>query len=65
MHPTSPKWPEDLIRYCLVIEQATASRAEDDLHDDLLLRLAMERAFEIVPECVIRLERTDPATVSG
>lgn len=63
MHPKSPKWLEDLIRYCLVIEHTMAGRSEEDLRSDLLLRLAVERAFEIVAECVLRLERTDLPTV--
>jgi uncharacterized protein with HEPN domain len=63
MHPKSPKWLEDLIRYCLVIERAMAGRTQEHLQSDLMLRLAVERAFEIVAECVLRLERTDLPTV--
>lgn len=40
-----------------------AGRTEEDLQSDLMLRLAVERAFGIVAECVLRLERTDLPTV--
>jgi uncharacterized protein with HEPN domain len=63
MHPKSPKWLDDIADASGFILQVTAGVSLADYQADRVLRAVVERNFEIVGEAILRLERTDPATV--
>ena len=60
MHPKSPKWLQDILEACELIQTATAGRALADYERDRLLRLAVERNFEIIGEALNRIRQNDP-----
>ena len=44
------------------LTEFTAGRTREDYEQDLVLRLAVERSFEIIGEAMARLFRHDPGT---
>ena len=64
MHPKSPKWLQDILDACELIQMATAGRTLADYEHDRLLRSAVERNFEIVGEALNRIRQSDPALAS-
>lgn len=64
MHAKSPKLLAD-IRHCArFILQSCAGRECADYDTDEMLRLAIERSFEIIGEALNRLSRVDQATAN-
>ena len=61
MHPKSPKWLQDILEACDLIQTATAGRALADYETDRVLRSAIERKFEIIGEALNRIRQNDPA----
>ena len=61
MHPKSPKWLQDILEACELIQTATAGRGLADYERDRLLRSAVERNFEIIGEALNRIRQNDPA----
>ncbi len=61
MHPKSPKWLQDILEACELIQTATAGRTLADYGQDRLLRSAVERNFEIIGEALNRIRQNDPA----
>ena len=64
MHPKSPKWLNDILESCGLIQTATQGRTLADYERDRLLRSAVERNFEIIGEALKRIDKTDPATAA-
>ena len=64
MQPESAKFLEDIREAAQTIVQATGGRTLDDYLRDKLLRLAVERCFEIAGEALRRLDERDPKTAS-
>lgn len=62
MHPKTPKWLDDIASACSFILQQSGTRSLPDYKDDLLVRSAIERNFEITGEALTRLEPTDPVS---
>ncbi len=60
MQPKSPKWVEDIRVAAAFILESTSSKSVDDYRNDLMLRSAIERNFEIIGEAVNRLAKHDP-----
>lgn len=65
MAPESAKYLEDIRDAAQTILQATADRSLGDYLRDKLLRLAVERCFEIAGEALRRLEERDSQAASG
>lgn len=61
MHPKSPKWLQDILDACELIQTAVTGRSLADYEQDRLLRSAVERNFEIVGEALSRIRQNDPA----
>ena len=61
MHPKSPKWLQDILDACELIQTAITGRALADYECDRLLRSAVERNFEIIGEALNRIRQNDPA----
>lgn len=59
MQPDVQKLLYDMLSAALGIEMFVAGRTRDDLDSDLMLRLAIERQFEIIGEAMGRLRRID------
>jgi uncharacterized protein with HEPN domain len=64
MPPKSPRWVEDIANSCANIESWTAGKTLADYESDAMLRAAVERAFAVIGEALLRLERRDPGTVA-
>ena len=64
MQLESAKYLEDIREAAQTVLQATAGRALDDYLRDKLLRLAVERCFEIIGEALRRLDERDHETAS-
>lgn len=56
----SPKWLGDISHHSAFIIDACTGRSSDDYASDEMLRLAVERSFEIIGEALNRLHRHDP-----
>ena len=61
MHPKSPKWLQDILEACELIEAAASGHSLADYEQDRLLRSAVERNFEIVGEALNRIRQNDLA----
>ncbi len=61
MHPKSPKWLQDILDACELIQTAGAGRTLADYEHDRVLRSAVERNFEIIGEALNRIRQNDPA----
>jgi len=64
MQLESAKYLEDIREAGRTVLQATAGRTLDDYNRDKLLRLAVERCFEIIGEALRRLDERDHETAS-
>jgi uncharacterized protein with HEPN domain len=64
MQPRSAKLLEDIRDAGQTIIDATAGKRLDDYLNDRLLRLAVERCFEIIGEAMRRLDEHDHQTAS-
>ena len=62
MKPESRKHLCDIQSAASVIRDATDGRKFADYENDIILRSAVERQFEIIGEAMNRLSRTDEAT---
>lgn len=62
MQPEVRKLLYDMLHAAMGIEMFVDGRSRDDLDADLMLRLAIERQFEIIGEAMGRLRRIDAAT---
>ncbi len=60
MDAKSPRWLGDISHHSAFIIDACAGRSVDDYASDEMLRLAVERSFEIIGEALNRLHRHDP-----
>ena len=65
MQPESAKYLEDIRDASATIREVTSGRTLADYKRDKLLRLGVERCFEIIGEALRRLEQRDAATASG
>jgi uncharacterized protein with HEPN domain len=65
MQLESAKYLEDIRQAGRTVVEGTAARTLDDYLGDKLLRLAVERCFEIIGEAPRRLDEHDHATASG
>jgi uncharacterized protein with HEPN domain len=54
----------DIDQAVKLIEDFTRDKQLEDYTDDLLLRSAVERQFEIIGEALSRLRRTNPTVIS-
>src|SRR5437868_5411824 len=61
MPPSARKYLFDMQQAVLGIEMFVAGKSFDDLMADLMLRLAVERQFEILGEALAQLSKIDPA----
>jgi uncharacterized protein with HEPN domain len=61
MCPKSPKWLQDVLDACELIQTAVANHNLADYEKDRLLRSAVERNFEIMGEALNRIRQNDPA----
>ena len=64
MGPDSAKYLEDIREAGRTVLEATAGRTLDDYLADKLLRLAVERCFEIIGEALHQVADRDPETVA-
>ena len=64
MQPRSAKYLEDIRQAGRTVLEATASRTLDAYLADKLLRLAIERCFEIIGEALHQLADGDPETAA-
>ena len=64
MQPKTPKLLEDIRDAAAFILEAVRGKTIDDYHRDRILRLAIERSFEIIGEAMKRLAQHDPETVA-
>lgn len=64
MQPDSAKYLEDVREAGRTILEATSGRSLTDYLGDKLLRLAVERCFEIVGEALRQLDERDHGTAS-
>ena len=64
MHAKSPQLLADIRHSAAFIEQACTGKSAADYDADEMLRLAVERSFEIIGEALNRLSRIDPAIAS-
>ena len=64
MHPKSPKSFEAIAKACSSIVAWTTGITLADYEANDMLRLAVERTFEIIGEALLRLERVDPSTAA-
>jgi len=59
MQPKSAKYLEDIRQAARTVLEATAGRKLDDYLRDKLLRLAVERCFEIMGEALHQLDEVE------
>lgn len=64
MQPRSLTLLEDISRRCAFIRAKLAGKTVSDYEGDEMIRLAVERSFEIIGEALLRLERSDPAVLA-
>jgi uncharacterized protein with HEPN domain len=64
MHRKSPLWLEDISDAAEHVLEWTAGSTLADYEQDVSLRFAVERSFEIIGEALRRLERADPSTAA-
>ncbi len=64
MQPESAKYLEDIREAGNTILEVTRGRSLSDYTRDKVLRLAVERCFEIIGEALRRLQERDQATAS-
>lgn len=64
MPPESLKLLEDVRAAAAFIVRHTRGKSIDDYLADDLLRLAVERQFEMIGEALVRLRRSDPNTLA-
>jgi len=62
MQPEVRKLLYDMLHAAMGVEMFVDERSREDLDTDLMLRLAIERQFEIIGEAMGRLRRVDPGT---
>jgi uncharacterized protein with HEPN domain len=60
MPPETLKSLLDVLHHGLGIQQMVEGRSLDEFRSDRMLRLAVERSFEIIGEAVNRLRKADP-----
>lgn len=65
MRDESAKYLEDIREAAQTIQEVTLRRSLDDYQADKVLRLAVERCFEIIGEAMRRLDETDHAVAAG
>ena len=65
MPPEVRKLLFDMQHGVLGIGMFVAGKTLDDFNNDLMLRLAVERQFEIIGEALGRLRKVDPVLASG
>lgn len=63
MQPRSAKLLSDIRQSCSFIIEQSSTCTLAEYEQNLLLRSAIERHFEIIGEALIRLARSDPETV--
>jgi uncharacterized protein with HEPN domain len=56
---------EDVLTSCAYIRSATAGRTLADYEADEMLRLSVERSFEIIGEALLRLARGEPEVLAA
>lgn len=61
MQPDPRKYLFDAQQAAAGIAMFVAGKTVEDYKSDLMLRLAIERQFEIIGEALTRLRKTDPA----
>ena len=64
MQPSSAKYLEDIREAGQTVLEVTSGKTLADYAADKVLRLAVERCFEIVGEAMRRLDETDHATAA-
>lgn len=64
MQPSSAKLLEDIREAGQTIVEVTTGKTLDDYQSDKVLRLAVERCFEIIGEAIRRLDESDSATAA-
>lgn len=64
MRPESAKFLEDIREAGETVVEVTAGKTLDDYLRDKVLRLAVERCFEIIGEAMRRLDERDPASTA-
>lgn len=64
MQPSSAKLLEDIREAGQTILQITSGKSLADYQADKVLRLAVERCFEIIGEAIRRLDESDHATAA-
>jgi uncharacterized protein with HEPN domain len=64
MQPKTPKLLEDIRDAAAFILETVDGKTLDDYHADRVLRLAIERSFEIIGEAMRRLAQHDPQAVA-
>jgi hypothetical protein len=56
---------EDVLKFCAFIRTATAGRMLADYEAEEMLRLSVERSFEVIGEALLRLERDEPELLAA
>ena len=64
MRPSSAKFLEDIREAAQTVREITSGKKFADYQADKVLRLAVERCFEIIGEAMRRLDETDPETAA-
>jgi uncharacterized protein with HEPN domain len=64
MQPESAKFLEDIREAGQTVIEIAGGRALSDYLDDKVMRLAVERCFEIIGEAMRQLDELDPATTA-
>ena len=65
MQPDSRKYLFDAQQAAAGIMMFTAGKSREDYESDLMLRLAVERQFEIIGEALTRLRKVDPELLAS
>src|SRR5215831_15627834 len=56
---------EDVLKSCAFIRSATSGRTLADYEANEMLRLSVERSFEIIGEALLRVERDEPVILAA
>ena len=64
MRPSSAKFLEDIREAAQTVREITSGKRFADYQADKVLRLAVERCFEIIGEAMRRLDESDPETAA-
>jgi uncharacterized protein with HEPN domain len=56
---------EDVLKSCRFIRTATAGRTLDDYEADEMLRLSVERSFEMIGEALLRVGHAEPELLAA